>query len=93
MPGVLHDVVEELIPGLFRHLARGTAAEGAKLVIRRVPAVVICNQCGTPFPIDVHDSATWTCPHCKAHKDYRLYSGNEFKVDRIEVAETAAVGA
>ena len=48
--------------------------------------MVICNECGTPFPIDVHDAATWTCPHCGAHKNYRLYSGNEFKVDRIEVS-------
>lgn len=91
--GVLRDVIEDYMEGLFQHLARGTAAEGAKLVIRRVPAVVICNQCGTPFPIDVRDSATWSCPHCKAHKDYRLYSGNEFKVDRIEVAEPVAAGA
>ena len=86
--GVLRDVIEDYMEGLFQHLARGTAAAGAKLVIKRIPAVVICNECATPFPIDVHDAATWTCPHCGAHKNYRLYSGNEFKVDRIEVAET-----
>ena len=86
--GVMRDVIEDYMEGLFQHLARGTAAAGAKLVIKRIPAVVICNECATPFPIDVHDAATWTCPHCGAHKNYRLYSGNEFKVDRIEVSET-----
>ena len=86
--GVLRDVIEDYMEGLFQHLARGTAAAGAKLVIKRIPAVVICNECATPFPIDVHAAATWTCPHCGAHKNYRLYSGNEFKVDRIEVSET-----
>ena len=89
--GELRDVIEDYMEGLFQHLARGTVAEHAKLVITRVPVVVICNQCGTPFPIDTRDSATWTCPHCGAHHNYRLYSGNEFRVDRIEVDAAVAV--
>ena len=83
--GNLRDVIEDYMEGLFQHLARGTVAEHARLVITRVPAVVICNVCGTPFPIDTHDRTTWECPHCKAYQNYRLYSGNEFRVDAIEV--------
>lgn len=84
--GELRDVIEEYMEGLFQHLARGTAAQNAQLVVARTPVVVICNDCGTPFRIDVRDEQTWTCPHCGARKNYRLYSGNEFRIDRIEVA-------
>lgn len=97
--GSLRDVIEDYMQGLFQYLARGTVAENAKLVITRVPAVVICNQCGTPFPISTRDKESWTCPQCGAYHDYRLYRGNEFRVDCIEAegptegAEDAAVPA
>ncbi len=86
---VVRDVIEDYMEGLFRYLARGTVAEHAKLVITRAPLVVICNECGTPFPVDTRDEATQVCPHCHARKNYRFYSGNEFRVDRIEVEVSA----
>ena len=67
-------------------MARGTAAEHAQLVIRRVPYTVRCNQCGEIFPINVRDSSTWVCPQCEAVKDYRLFSGMEFMIDSISVS-------
>lgn len=87
--GMLRDVIEDYMEGLFQHLARGTVAENAQLVITRVPVVVICNECGTPFPIDVRDKESWGCPHCGAYHNYRLYSGNEFRIDSIEVEGAA----
>ncbi len=87
--GVMRDVIEDYMEGLFRYLARGTVAEHARLVITRAPLVVICNECGTPFPVNTRDEATQVCPHCHTRKNYRFYSGNEFRVDRIEVEVSA----
>lgn len=80
------DVIEDYMSGLFSFVARGTAAEHAQLVIRRVPYTVRCNQCGEIFPINVRDSSTWVCPQCEAVKDYRLFSGMEFMIDSISVS-------
>ena len=88
--GEARDIVEEFFEGLFQFLARGTVAEHASIVIRRVPFTVRCNRCGTVFPLDVRDRATWVCPACGAREDYHLNSGMEFSVDRIEVAATPA---
>lgn len=79
------DVVEDFMQGLFSFLARDTPAEHAKLVVRRVPYTVRCNRCGCAFPLNVRDSSTWTCPQCNAARDYRLNSGMEFVIDRIQV--------
>ena len=83
--GELSDVMEDVVPGLFSFLARGTVAEGARVVIAHVPAYVQCRKCNEAWRIDVHDEATWTCPRCGAYKKYRLISGREFRIDSIEV--------
>ena len=83
------DVVESFMQGLFAFLARGTVAERAKLVIRRVPYTVRCTCCGTVFPLNVRDASTWVCPHCAAERLYRLHTGMEFTIDRIQVVGDA----
>ena len=55
------------------------------IVIKHVPASVQCHGCQEAWRIDVRDEATWTCPRCGAHKDYRMISGREFRIDSIEV--------
>lgn len=92
--GMARDIVEEYFQGLFQFLARGTVAEHAEIVIRRMPLTVKCNQCGTVFPLNVHDESTWVCPNCKAEHDYKAHTGMEFTIDRIEVrAKTAEEAA
>lgn len=90
--GDAHDVVADLIPGLFRYLAAGTVAENAEVVIRHVPITVRCNRCGEVFPINVYREETWECPRCGARQDYTLFSGREFEIDsiRVEVGRPAA---
>lgn len=88
--GEARDVVEDLFDGLFAFLARGTVAEHAELVILRTPLMFRCNSCGRAFRLDVHDENTWACPGCHTPKNYRLCSGNEFRVDCIEVRGRAA---
>ena len=92
--GECRDVIEDLLQGLFSFLARGTAAERAELVVRRVPYTVRCNRCGSVFPLNVRDSSTRVCPCCKAERDYRLNSGMEFVIDQMHVvAEAPLEGA
>lgn len=83
------DVVEDFMQGLFSFLARGTVAEEAKLIVRRVPYAVRCNRCGSVFPLNVRDSSTWVCPNCGAERDYRLYSGMEFMINEIRIVKDA----
>ena len=53
----------------------------------------LCNQCHHVFHIDVFDEKTWVCPYCKAEKDYRLNSGMEFSINRIEIVGSGASAA
>lgn len=81
--GALRDVVDDLMQGCFRHLARGTVAEGARLTITRVPLRARCSECHLVFPADVHNAATLTCPDCGS-RDLRIHSGKEFLIEDIE---------
>ena len=83
--GELRDVIDEYIPGLFAHIARGTVAEHAEIVIHRMPYQVQCNHCKALFKPDLRDASTWVCPTCGTERDYRPYSGTEFRIDRIVV--------
>ena len=89
--GMMSDVVEQYIPDLFRYLARGTVADGAEVVIRRTPVMMRCHGCYDIFPLDLHDESTWRCPRCGGH-DYEVFSGNEFRIDRIVLREAPGVG-
>lgn len=84
------DVVEELLCGVFGHLARNTAAAGAELIVRRTPYLVRCNARGRVYHIDVHDPGTFPCPTCGAERDFKLASGMEFRIESIEVSTAAA---
>ena len=84
--GAMMDVLEEYIPGLVRHLGKGTPIEDAEVVIRRVPFYVRCDECADIFALDVHDPSTWRCPRCGAERRYRVFSGREMRLDSIEVA-------
>lgn len=87
--GELRDVVDEYVPGLFAHLARGTVAEGAVITIEHTPYRVRCNQCGELFTPDLKNPKSWVCPGCGAARDYSPYSGMEFRIDAIEAVPLA----
>lgn len=45
----------------FAALIRGTALEGANLVVERSPATAVCPACGGSVPGEAGDAP---CPHC-----------------------------
>ncbi|ACV22733.1 Probable hydrogenase nickel incorporation protein hypA [Slackia heliotrinireducens] len=79
------DIVMDLMEGLFKHLVRGTLAENAELIVEHVPYRAECNECQGHFTINQFKRSTWTCPHCGAERKYRIVSGLEFMVNRIEI--------
>lgn len=83
--GEASDIVEEYVEGLFQHLAKGTIAEGANVTITRTPLILSCNKCNEIFQIDFHNQKTWKCPRCESDHDFKLMSGREFHIDRIEI--------
>lgn len=80
------DIVEDYFEGLFRHLARGTAAEDAEIVIHRIPYTMRCNQCGTPFHAEYIRREPRVCPACGATDDCTFLRGMEFSISSIEAA-------
>lgn len=80
------DIVIDLLDALFRHLARGTVAAEAHIVVNRVPLTMRCRSCGAIFTLDIYDESTWACPTCKDAKNYAPHTGLEFSIDRIEAA-------
>ena len=80
------DIVEDYFEGLFRHLARGTVAENAEIVIHRVPYTMRCNTCGTPFHAEYIRREPRVCPCCGDTDDCTFLRGMEFSISSIEAA-------
>lgn len=83
--GSMRDIVEGMFEGLFAHLACGTIAEHAELVVTRVPVTVRCDDCGYLFHPKLGGVQRPVCPSC-GRCDFRLATGLEFRVDAIDVA-------
>jgi hydrogenase nickel incorporation protein HypA/HybF len=79
--GHLRQVVPEALRFNFELVAKGTAADGADLVIDEVPITARCRACATnaelpEFPL--------RCPRCGA-LDVDLTGGEELLVSALEV--------
>jgi hydrogenase nickel incorporation protein HypA/HybF len=82
--GELSDLENEWIQHYFDYLAKDSVAEGAKLVIERVPVVMHCNGCGESFQVDVKAMKEIQCGNCDS-KDYTLVSGKDYYIKDMEV--------
>jgi hydrogenase nickel incorporation protein HypA/HybF len=80
--GELSGVVAESIAFWFPEVAKGTAAEEARLEIREIAALARCESCGAEFPTPSMLSA---CP-CGSFRYTRL-KGEELNVKSIELEE------
>lgn len=78
------DIVDDLFESLFQFLARGTVAEHARIVIEKTPYQVRCNVCGNEFHLDLFDQRSQVCTSCGAERNYKLISGNELYISKIE---------
>lgn len=83
--GELRDIVDELMQGAFRHLARGTVAEDAVLRIEKVPLRAQCRDCNLVFPANLRRPETLACPDCGS-RNLGIRTGKEFLIKSIEIA-------
>ena len=81
--GPFSGVVPDCVQMYLDVLARGTAAEGARIEARRLPLRVECRDCGRVAEID---RTRICCPGCGGVNLKRL-SGRECTVESLEVED------
>lgn len=79
--GVLSHVDPRALEFGFEVVARGTAAEGAALVIDRPDGSAWCTECSEPIVVTSRADA---CPRCGGHQ-WLLTGGDEMRVVDMEV--------
>ncbi len=82
--GKLSDLQDDWIQRYFDYLSKGTAAEGAKLKIERMPIRIRCNACSTSYEAEIANIGDLACPSC-GEKGGTLLSGREYTVKEMEV--------
>ena len=86
--GDLAGIVGDSVQFYFDFVSRGTAAEGAELVLERVPARLRCRACGAEYEPEPQESSwpgpSWTCPAC-GELQPEVIGGREMLVQSIEV--------
>lgn len=79
--GDLSGVVPEALEFAFEALASGTLAEGAQLLVERVPARFWCEGCQQEFQAE---SMLAECPHCRVPST-DLRAGREMELASLEI--------
>ncbi len=79
--GLLGHVEPESMLFCFDALSRGTIAEGARLVIERMPGAGWCPDCEKTVALAERHGA---CPGCGSYR-VRMTSGDELRVRDMEV--------
>jgi hydrogenase nickel incorporation protein HypA/HybF len=81
--GSLSSLVDDSITFYWEIINRDTPCEGATLIFHRLPAKLVCMDCMTEYEVE---AGITTCPACSSVK-VKILSGNEFRVDSIEITE------
>jgi hydrogenase nickel incorporation protein HypA/HybF len=76
-------IVDESFRFYFEALAPGTLAEGAQLVVRRVPTRFHCDACDALY---TPSGSNFHCPACGA-TGHVTAEGSEFLVESIEIEQ------
>lgn len=79
--GELSGFVDECMQFYYEQLSKGTIAEDARLLFKRVPTQGRCRDCGYEFIVKDMD---WICQKCKS-SNIQLVKGTELFVESIEV--------
>ena len=79
--GELTGVEDMTMKACFEMYVESTPAEGAQLVIKRVPVRVHCRVCGNEYETGIPFSE---CAICKK-KSMTIISGKELYIDSLEV--------
>lgn len=77
--GALSDLQNVWIQRYFDFLSKGSVADGAKLHVKKVPAIFKCNQCLEQFEIRSLLKEELACRTCRS-KNVSLVSGKEYTI-------------
>ena len=79
--GVLRQVFPDILSFAFNTVTRGTALEGARLVVEDVPLSFRCRDCGNEW-----QEENALCPACGSiHRE--TIAGMELDIESVEVEE------
>lgn len=81
--GEMQDYEEKWLQHYFSYLTPDTPADGARLVVEKLPIRFKCKDCGHEFTYDPHGTDDCSCPACKGFS-YDMISGREFFVKNME---------
>lgn len=81
--GQLSTIVDDSVQFYWESIARGTLAEGSTLHFRRIPAILLCLDCGTQYGLNGREMA---CPSCDSRL-VKIVVGEEFSLEAIDVDE------
>ena len=87
--GELSSLVDESVQFYFDLISRGSVAEGARLTIRRVPAVFRCERCRHEY---APGAEVLACPVCGT-LSVRLIAGDEFYLEALDIVPPDDQGA
>jgi hydrogenase nickel incorporation protein HypA/HybF len=79
--GQLASIVDDSVQFYWDIVSQGTPAEGATLHFRRIPAELLCLDCGNRYAPTGDEFA---CPQCQSLRA-KVAAGEEFYLDSIEV--------
>lgn len=80
--GELAGVVPSCIDEYFKIAAKGTIAEGAKIIIEKMPIRIQCPDCGFAGEIQ---KGQYSCPSCDS-AGFKIVSGKEYFVESVEAS-------
>ncbi len=80
--GALRQVVPEAMEFAWPIVVRGTALDGARLLMRELPAIITCDECGVQTRLGAE--LGFDCPACGSSTT-RVTSGEEFVLRSVDV--------
>ncbi len=83
--GRLSSIVDDSVQFYWDMLSEGTLCAGSKLHFQRVPAEMICLECGNEYTLD---GELEPCPTCGSAK-VKVSSGDQFFLDSIEIEKAS----
>ncbi len=81
--GRLSSIVDDSVEFYWNVISKGTLCEDAKLHFKRIPAELVCLECGEKYTLD---QELTPCPSCGSAR-IRVLSGDEFNLESIEITK------
>jgi len=79
--GRLSSIVDESVQFYWNLISKDTLCEDAALHFERIPATLVCTECGHEY---ILENDLIPCPNCGSAR-IKVLSGDEFNLDSIEI--------